>query len=473
MPRLWAFLAVGLPAVAAVLASLSSVDLTYQLRAGAEILGGQGIPATDTWTFTANGLPWTDQQWGAQVILGAIYQASSWTGLVLFRAFLTGLIFGCLFLIGRRRGLVARDAALLALAAFLVAAVALALRPQLIGMALFAVVLVLVTDRRAHPGRLWAIPFIVLAWANIHGSFFLGPVVLGLAWLEDIHDKVPSAHRTLVVAVASAAAACVTPFGPAVWAYALGLSTNRLVTERITEWGATSLQDLAGLLFYGSAMAVVVLIARRGSRTSWPTLAWLAVFFVIGAYAVRGVAWWPLGAGAAIAGVLVTSRIADPAHPEPLGTPLMRKLNVLVAALIVLAGIALLPVWRPTNAGTGTPRGVVAMAPPGITGTLRTMAAPGDHVFNPQPWGSWLEFALPDLPVAIDSRIELFPASVWDAYEDVIAGVDGWQDQLAAWDVSWVVVAAPDQAFATRLTGARWRQVYTDEDGSVFAAPTR
>jgi hypothetical protein len=151
----------------------------------------------------------------------------------------------------------------------------------------------------------------------------------------------------------------------------------------------------------------------------------------------------------------------------------MRKLNVLVAALIVLAGIALLPVWRPTDPGAGTPRGVVAMAPPGITGTLRTMAAPGDHVFNPQPWGSWLEFALPDLPVAIDSRIELFPASVWDAYEDVIAGVDGWQDQLAAWDVSWVVVAAPDGAFATRLTGAGWRQVYTDEDGSVFAAPTR
>ena len=33
-----------------------------------------------------------------------------------------------------------------------------ALRPQLFGMALFAVVLLLVTDRRAHPGRLWVDP---------------------------------------------------------------------------------------------------------------------------------------------------------------------------------------------------------------------------------------------------------------------------------------------------------------------------
>ena len=96
-----------------------------------------------------------------------------------------------------------RRAAWLTLAAFLVSAVALGLRPQLIGMALFAVVLLLVTDRRAHPGRLWAIPIIVLVWANIHGSFFLGPLVLGLAWLEDVHDQraaaaSPAAHRRRV-----------------------------------------------------------------------------------------------------------------------------------------------------------------------------------------------------------------------------------------------------------------------------------
>jgi len=473
MPRLWAFLAIGLPVLGALIANLPSTDLAYHLRAGAAILDGAGIPAADTWTFTAYGAPWTDQQWGAQVIFALAYRLGSWTGLVLLRAVLTGLIFGCLFLIGRRRGLIARDAALLTLAAFLVSAVALGLRPQLIGMALFAVVLALVTDRRAHPGRLWAIPLIVLVWANIHGSFFLGPVVLGLAWLEDLHDRAPRRHLALLVALVSMAAACVTPFGPAVWSYALGLSTNRFVTERITEWQPTSLHDLPGILFFGSAMAVVVLIARRGTQTAWPTLAWLAVFFVIGAYAIRGVAWWPLGAVAAIAGVLVTSRIPDPVHPEPLGTPLMRRLNVVVVAVLVLAGVALLPAWRPLEPGLETPAGVVGTAPPGITGALRAMARPSERVFNPQPWGSWFEFDLPDLPVAIDSRIELFPASAWDAYEGVVDGVEGWQAQLDAWDVTWVVVGAPDRELAARLTAAGWRMTYTDGDGSIFASPSR
>jgi hypothetical protein len=473
LPRLWAFLAVGLPMLAALIANLPSVDLTYHLRAGAEILAGNGIPSVDTWTFTAAGTPWTDQQWGAQVILDGVYQLAGWTGLVVLRAALIGIVFGCLFLIGLRRGLGMRRASWLTLTAFIVSAVALGLRPQLIGMALFAIELLLVTDRRAHPERLWVIPLLVLVWANVHGSFFLGPLVLGLAWLEDLHDHVPRPHRVLLVAVVSAAAACVTPFGPAVWVYAVGLSTNAEVTARITEWQPTSLRSIPGILFFGSALAVVVLIARRGRITPWPTLAWLAVFFLLGAYAIRGVAWWPLGAVAAIAGVLVTGPVANEARLEVLGSPRMRKINLIVAGAIVLAGIALLPIWRPIEPGLDAPTGVVGIAPPGITTALRETAVPGDRLFNPQPWGSWFEFALPDLPVAIDSRIELFPPATWDTYENIVAGGDGWAAQLADWGVTMIVVEADETKMADRLAAAGWRSVYTDSDGSVLVVPDR
>ena len=92
--RLWAVLAILLPALAALIANLSSVDLAYHLRAGGDILGGAGIPRADAWTFTALGQPWLDQQWGAQVILAAVYRLAGWTGLVLLRALLVGLLFG-------------------------------------------------------------------------------------------------------------------------------------------------------------------------------------------------------------------------------------------------------------------------------------------------------------------------------------------------------------------------------------------
>lgn len=471
LSRLWGFLAVALPTLASLIATLQTVDLAYHLRAGGEILDTGMIPSVDTWTFTAAGEPWTDQQWGAQLILAAVYRMGGWTGLVLLRAVLVALIFGCLFEVGRRGGLGLRRAALLTLAAFVVSAAALSLRPQLLGMALFAGVLLLIAVRRKDPGRLWAVPVLVLVWANIHGSFFLGPLVLGLAWLADLHDRVERPHRTLLVAFIAAAAACVTPFGPAVWAYAVGLSTNPEVTRRITEWQRTSVNDVPGMLFFGSVLVVAALVVRRGRTVPWPTLVWLGVFFAIGAYAARGIAWWPLGAVAAIAGVLVTGE-AGGREPRA-GPPLMRRLNALVAGAIVVSGIALLPMWRSTDPALGAPAGVLANAPPGITAAVRGVARPGDRLLNPQVWGSWFEFALPDLPVAIDSRIELFPPGVWDDYDVIRSGGVRWIDRLNAWDPTVAVVPAREEGLLDRLTGIGWRVAFSDGDGSVLLAPDR
>jgi len=159
--RLWAVLAILLPALAALIANLSSVDLAYHLRAGGDILDGAGIPRADAWTFTAVGQPWLDQQWGAQVILAAVYRLAGWTGLVLLRAVLVGLLFALVLQVCRVRGADLRRAAWLTLAAFVVSAVALGLRPQLFGMVLLALVLVILAVRRERPRLVWAIPVIV------------------------------------------------------------------------------------------------------------------------------------------------------------------------------------------------------------------------------------------------------------------------------------------------------------------------
>jgi hypothetical protein len=466
-PRLWTTLAILLPIVGALIATLSSVDLTYHLRAGAQILDGGGIPRTDTWTYTASGAPWLDQQWGAQAILAATFRVGGWTGLVIMRAALVGLLFGLLFLACRVRGADLRRGAWLTLGAFFVSAVALALRPQLFGMVLLAATLVLVAGRRRWPRLLWLVPVVVAVWANLHGSFFLGPVMVGLAWLEDLHDRVLGSWRTLAVAVIAAAASLVNPFGPEVWTYAVGLSTNPEVTARITEWQPTSLRNVPGMLFFGSALAVVVLLARRSSAVTWPTLAWLAVFFVIGAYAIRGVAWWPLGAAYAVAPLLARSDEAAAVRTARGSS----RINAAIVAVLVVAGIVLLPIWRPLDPALRAPVGVVANAPSGVTAALRDVARPGDRLFLPQPWGSWFEFTMPDNLVAIDSRIEVFAPAVWDDYGAVTAGEVGWESILERWGVAIIVAPADDDAFIGRLRAAGWTEAYADADALVFLRP--
>jgi hypothetical protein len=479
LPRLWAFLAIALPVLGTLIAGLSAVDLAYNIRAGDEILAARALPSVDTWTFTAAGSAWLDQQWGAQAVLAAAYGLAGWTGLVLLRVALIAAMFAAVFGAARAAGLDLRRAAWLTLASFAVVAGALALRPQLFGMTLFALVLWIVARRRSNPGRVWLVPLIVAVWANLHGSFFLGPVLLGLAWLQDLEQRVPDRHRMLRIAAVSIAASLANPFGLEVWRYAVGLSTNAFVTSRITEWQPTSLRSVDGALFFGSLALVGLLIARRGRPVAWSSLLSLAIFAAIGVYAIRGIAWWGLAGSVAAAALLAgqpdgggSERGPEDANERPTRrSDRPTALNTIVAVVIALACVALLPAWRPVDPRVGAPRNLVTDAPPGVTAALAAAVAPGTRVLNPQPWGSWFELAVPAAAMAIDSRIEVFPASVWAAYERVRAGGDGWQETLASWAVDLVVVGHAETALRDRLVQAGWTVTFEDDDGAILRSP--
>jgi hypothetical protein len=120
--------------------------------------------------------------------------------------------------------------------------------------------------------------------------------------------------------------------------------------------------------------------------------------------------------------------------------------------------------------------GVVGTAPPGITGALRDLARPGDRLFAPQPWASWFELAVPEAQLFVDSRIELFPVAVWDDYDTITDGFDGWQDTLERWDVTLIVTAdglGRSPLDARLAAEPAWRQVHSDADGAVWIRTDR
>jgi hypothetical protein len=480
--RLWLFLAIALPVVASFAADLPAVDLAYHLRAGESILATGSIPTVDTYTFTASGERWLDQNWGAQAILALVVRIAGWTGLAILRAALVGLTFGLILAACRRLGAGDRTAAMLTLGAFVVSSFTLALRPQLFGIAIFAAILLLATYRRDRPRLLWLAVPLILVWANIHGSFVLGIGLLGLVWIADVADRVPgrARHLALGVAGASAVAATLNPAGLELWRYAVGIATSSTITNRITEWQPPELRSGEGLLFYGSALVVAAILARRSRPTPRASLLMLAVFFLIGVLAVRGLAWWPPVAVVTLAGLVgrpdVAPAVPEAGAAEPARVPrpepaLFRRVNAAIAVILVFVGIGLLPAWRPLDRGLGTPAALVGIAPPGITAELRKLAGPSDRLFAPQPWGSWFEYAIPATPVFVDSRIELFKPAVWDEYDAIVDGIEGWRDIVERRGVT-IVVAVEGLGrlpLATRLrSDATWEEVFKDEDGSIF-----
>lgn len=479
LPELWTFLAVALPVFAAIRAVLPTADLAFQLRAGSEILAGRGTFSTDSWTFTTAGLAWLDQQWGAQVILAAVFSMSGWFGLAILRAALVGAISGLILWAVRVQApsMRQRTAALLTLAAFAVTTPALALRPQLFGMWFFAIFLLVLVSRRKHARWLWALPLLSVAWANTHGSFILAPALIGLAWLEDLHERSPRANRTLVAALASGAATLMTPFGIGAWKYALNLGVNREVRTRVIEWQPPTLSDGPGILFWTSVLLVAVAllaVAWRRRSLPWPAVLGLATFVGLGMLTVRGVAWWPGFAVVTLASFAIPlsrdGAARAGAHIRP-----GNRLNAVIASVLVLLSIAALPIWRPIDSGLDAPSGLLESAPSKVTSALRKIATPADRVWNPQVWGSWLEFAVPAPSYAFDSRIELIPSAVWADGDVVITAGAGWQEILDTAGATIVIAeGAPTAPLARALAlSPEWTSTHTDADGSVWIRTDR
>ena len=477
-PQLWVALAILLPVLAALLATMSTVDLAYNVRAGQLMLDQGAILRTDPFAFTTGGAAWLDQQWGAQVLLALGYRAVGWAGLAILRAILVAVTIGLVLLACRRQGVGLRIGAWLALGSFVLAAAAMGLRPQLFGMALFAATLVVLAGRRDHPRAVWLIPILVIPWASLHGSFIFAPVAVGVAWLEDELSARPGAHRLLAVALVTTLASLLNPFGVGVWSYAIGLTTNPTIRRLISEWQPTAPLSASGLLLYGSMAIFGVVIVVRGRGASWrkvaPALLWLVFLGVVAASAERGIAWWALAAPVAVAGIIGNSMPAVASGPADEVAPGLRlerasPVNGAIVIVLALVGIVLLPGWRGGSALAGPP-GLLTDAPPGITAALIGRVGPSDRIWNAQAWGSWLEFALPGVPIAVDSRIEVIPTAAWDDHIALSGGASDWQAILDRWKVTVVVASRTEQAALIPLIQASsaWTVIHADADGLVF-----
>jgi hypothetical protein len=465
LDRVWALLPILVPALVWMLSRMVAVDLAYHIRAGELILHTRRIPNVDMFTFTIPGRPWFDQQWGAQVLLALIHRAGGWGTVSFVRAALIASAFGMVYLACRARGAGPRNASTLSLFGFVVSLQSLAMRPQLFAIVLFAISLWVLATRDRAPGRLWLLPVIAVAWANLHGSFFMAPLLVGLAWIADLlAGNTEGARRLISVGAATVLATFVTPFGPLVWKYAYQLTTNPAIRNNVTEWAPVTIGSFGGAAFFVTGIGVAVYLARRPEKTSWGDLLWLTVFFVLALPAVRGIVWWSLVAPVVVAGNVTRPRgsAAGGEGSTRTGSPTVNRVlvGVLVGALLVA-----LPWWR-----AGTTTAMLSQAPIGLSNAAARTLAPGTRLFVSEPWASWFEYALPSIPVFTDPRIEIFPTAVWDDYSEIRIGGSRWQQILDRWQVQAVVVDRDDfsRLLAVMRGSPVWKAVYEDRDGVLF-----
>lgn len=458
----WALVGTVLPAAAALLTRMRAIDLAYHVRAGALALDSGGPIRTDPFTFTHGGLPWLNQQWGAQIVFAWAHRLLGWAGVALAYAAATGAGFGLLYAHCRRRGALQGTAAVLTLLGFIVAT-GPAPRPQALAVPLFTGTGLLLARRDRWT---WLVPPLAVIWANVHGSFVLAPLLVAFALGDDLFARRPIA-RSVGLLLSTVAATFVTPFGPSVWAYALEIASNDTIRHWVAEWRPPTLTSVGGAAFWVSGAAVAALAVKRRRVVLPMDAARLVVFFALGAPAVRGTLWWALVAPPVIAGWFAAERAErkDRLHLE------RRRADVpaLVASACI---VALLPIAYALRAGTdpvtGASRRLAADAPEVLVEATRRALPAGSRLLVYQPFASWFEFSDPQDPVMVDSRIELYPDRVWRDYDRATGAEDDWEEILDRYGVRGVVLP-PDAVLKDDLAGAAaWTVVVDGPAGSVF-----
>ena len=464
MGALWTLVACAVPAIVMLIPALKVVDVAYGLRTGQIMLDTHALVRTDPFGLATAGLPWLNQQWGAQILMALVYRAGGWDAMVLARAVLSGLAFSLVYASCRERGADPRRAAVLTIAGF-VLAVGHDMRAELFGLVLLATTIRLVTARRRHPGLIWPVPLVTVVWANVHGSFVLAPALIGLAYLEDRSERRPDSRRVLLAGLLTLGATAVTPWGPGVWPYALGLSTSKMITDTVREWGPTTLRTGTGVLFYVSAAAVVWILARRSEPVPRTSLLALGLFFAGGLWAIRGVAWW------GVAAPVILTPLLPPADTTRERADRPSRVNTAIAAAVVLGGLLLLPWWRTLDR---PPETLLAFAPSTLTDELRQVVGPQTRMFNPQIWGSWFELEIPGQPTFVDARIEVVPDAVWRDYDAISSARTGWEQIVDRWGFDVIVASRTQQAplIDALKTAPGWRAAYSGVEGVVYVRST-
>jgi len=395
VPRVLLFLAAVL-CLAWFSAEISDADFWWHLKTGQYIFEKHALPVPDPFNFTTAGAATAyagedvtrhfnlTHEWLAQLALYSAYRAGGFPGVVLLRAALLAALCALVGLVAYRRCGSFYWALAAALATATMAVPFAVDRPFLVTFLMLAAAIAILEFQ----WKLWLLPGVFLIWANCHGGYFLGWIVLGAysaeaLWLYLRARPLPHGRRLWVVSAISFLVSGINPNGfriPQILMY----YRSSYLNSRLQEW-ARPVWWKSGeftILLFGAA--VLLLLARRKVRPA----DWL--LFV--AFAVAGLA---AQRNTILIGILAPILIAS-------YFPWKRGLASYVPAVLalLLAGVGI----SATHGNCFQLRAAEWRYPSGAADFLLAHRIPGP-IFNTYEYGGYLIWRLwPEYRVFIDGR---------------------------------------------------------------------
>jgi hypothetical protein len=435
----------------------------------------------DPFAYTSGGLPWHAHEWLAQWLLWQAYNLGGPLGLIALKCLVGG---AAVYFLWRAIRLGSGDARVWAPVLLLTAGMIgrwFLFRPQLGTFCFFAYfVWVLFAHLLGRPARLWTLPVVLAAWANLHGGFLAGlgavGLALGLRTLQAACREGPrprpvwTAVRPLVlVLVTGLAATLLTPFGLDLWRYVgteMTHDTNRLYIDEWMPllrferhaWTIATVFLLLGALGFAALLAQL----RPGRVAGLPAWVWVLSCLPLAWMSFGSVRHVPLLVlwAAPVLALLAGAAAERWGEARPWRTGWL-AVTGLIGVPTLLALLYSLADLRPHITTGPVPTGAAAF--------LRDNGLRG-NVYAPLEWGSYLTWELyPDAKVAMDGRnVTLFPSArvrenlAYYLREDADPAVP------LRWPTDYLLVP-PSAAVLQSVRGdRRWQELYADGDAFLF-----
>lgn len=325
------------------------------------------------------------------------------------------------------------------------------LRPQSFSLLCFAGVQTLLTLAASRRWLLALVPVVVGLWANLHGAYPVGLLLIGTVLLAAAFDagraqgwgvlRDRSTLALVLCLLASVLATLATPYGWELYRV-VNLDMASCAARGIQEWQPAGVTPLYGLLFTASIVLALVALALPGRQPTTREIALLVVFLPLACSAIRMIPWWYLACmptvTACFAAGLPRSWVEDvePERAAPINGVAFGLLALLVVACApgVARHVPFVQDWR----GTDPTRADLDEA----TRQLRQIHPAPAHIYSRYEWGEYLGWLLaPEgYRIFMDSRVHIYPDSVWSDYLALLAGRTDWQEILDRYQVSCMIL---------------------------------
>jgi hypothetical protein len=437
-------------------------DSFWHHAAGLWMIRHHEVMTRDVFSYSVTGHSWITPEWGYSFLLAGTVRVIGPVGFWLLSAGVATLTVVTVAVLCRMHGAGWLWTGVLSIEVGAAVTLFLDDRPQVVSYFLVAALLVLLAAGKRRRAVLAVTPFLFVLWGNLHGSFLLGLVILGLeavvaflpARMGRLSVDRPLVRRdALLLLLGSGLATLVNPFGFGVYSSALGISSNSVVRQLIGEWQSPDFHNATTmvLIVVPLALTLAYLLFSKGPVPAVELA--LTVFLLVAT--LEATRFLPY---------LAIAWCALAAQCPPLPRETLRP-SVLVWPVLVLLGFAFL-------SGPVVPAGQPAGSVP--VGAVDYLAVQPGRVFSTYLWNDYL--TLRGVPDFIDGRTELFTGTPAFNQYLIVNGLTGDPDRIFRHYRVTYVLWPPHTPLSIYLGhDAAWTEVRRTAQSIVFhraSAPT-